>query len=497
MKRTLLLFVVLLFASSSAAQMSERFSSYFGGPEGFLLTKAERKAWKEVSSDAEAEAFIALFWAKRDPDLSTALNEFRLDFDLRVEAADKLFGFETTRGALSDRARVLILLGACSRRDNRPPDADANSVRDPNVAAGTGSGMLPSDSLYENRGSTEIWEYLGAELPVSFNQYFLHAVFLETNVDDNDYVLDRSNAPLMNVLGRVPEALIAHPDLTEAPELGLISGTGPASDEQKRWFELDAKPWSDAVAVIATSGMAPGPSHFLWVHLELDENTADVASIVGRVRDSEMGEELGSFVVPAQDVTIGERTLEFSIPVVEGMWLLDLALSGESGPLQTGTFNVETAKTLGGRTVVAPFLWGVDVKQVPNSKYGDPFNIAGWRVEPLLHSRFLTSGGGNLSYMAYVFDPELDAEGNPQFTVSISLSKEGQQVARTEPQPAPLKKLAEGTWLFGRGLPLERFSQPGLYVLTIVLEQTTDGARGFVEIPFEMVEGEPASENAT
>jgi GWxTD domain-containing protein len=494
MKKTVLSIIVLLISSSAAAQISERFSGYFEGPEGFLLTKKEKKVWKNVSSDAEAEEFIALFWARRDPDLSTAVNEFRLDFDQRVEAADRLFGFETTRGALSDRARVLILLGACSRRDNRPPDTDANSVRDPNVAAGTGSGMLPSDSLYENRGSTEIWEYLGAELPVPFNQYFLHAVFLETNVDDNDYILDRSNAPLMHVLGGAPDALVSNPDLTEAPELGLIPGTRPASDEQKGWFALDENPWPDAIPVIATSGVAPGPSHFLWVHLELDENTAGFASIVGRVRDSEMGEELGSFVIPAQDVTIAERTMEFSVPVVEGEWLLDIALSGETGPLQTGTFNVETARTPDGRTVVAPFVWGVDVRQVPDSKLGDPFNIAGWRVEPMLHSRFLTSSGGNLSYMAYVFDPELDAEGNPQFSVSISLSKEGQLVAKTEPQPAPLNKLAEGTWLFGRGLPLERFSQPGLYVLTVVLEQTTDGARGFVEIPFEMVEKETVSD---
>ena len=37
---------------------------------------------------AEAKAFIELFWAKRDPNLETPVNEFRQEFNMRVEAAD-------------------------------------------------------------------------------------------------------------------------------------------------------------------------------------------------------------------------------------------------------------------------------------------------------------------------------------------------------------------------------------------------------------------------
>jgi hypothetical protein len=43
--------------------------------------------------------------------------------------------------------------------------------------------------------------------------------------------------------------------------------------------------------------------------------------------------------------------------------------------------------------------------------------------------------------------------------------------------------------MFGRALPLGRFSQPGSYKLIVELEQTTDGTKGVAEIPFEMVEG--------
>jgi hypothetical protein len=366
-------------------------------------------------------------------------------------------------------------------------------VRDPDVPAGTGGGILPSDSLYEARGSLEVWEYLGERLPVPFNQYYLHAVFLETNVDDNDYILDRSNAPLMNVLGRVPEALVANPDLTEAPEVGLIPGTSPASADELRWVASDPRPWPDETAAYATSGLVPGRRHFLWLHLDLDENSLDATSVVGQVRDAETGEELGSFVVRVHDAMIDERVLELSIPVVEGEWLLDVALFGESGPLVNGTFDVATTRTQNGRASVSPFVWGVDVRQVPDWKIGDPFNIGGWRVAPVLNNRFLTSSKGNLGYMTYVFNPELDADGSPQFTVSITLHKDGKQLAKSPPQPAPLAKMTEGVWVFGRGLPLERFSEPGSYTLTVELEQTTDGTSGSVEIPFEMIAEDPAS----
>ena len=112
---------------------------------------------------------------------------------------------------------------------------------------------------------------------------------------------------------------------------------------------------------------------------------------------------------------------------------------------------------------------------------------------PVLNRRFPTYSPHKLSYMAYVFEPTLDSDGNPQFTVSISLTKDGHQLAKSPAQPAPLTRLADGIWMFGRALPLERFSQPGSYMLKVELEQTTDGANGVVEIPFEMVGEEPAS----
>jgi hypothetical protein len=55
-------------------------ATYFDGPAGFLLTKQEADAWSSVAAGGQAEAFIELFWARRDPDLGTPANEIRDDF---------------------------------------------------------------------------------------------------------------------------------------------------------------------------------------------------------------------------------------------------------------------------------------------------------------------------------------------------------------------------------------------------------------------------------
>ena len=119
----------LVIAGVAAAEVPANWQNYFDGPAGFLLTKKEKKEWKKgVKTAEQAEHFIELFWAKRDPYLETPLNEFVQGFSLRVEAADEAFGTDKQRGALTDRGRVLILLGRPAQRIERHPGADAGGV---------------------------------------------------------------------------------------------------------------------------------------------------------------------------------------------------------------------------------------------------------------------------------------------------------------------------------------------------------------------------------
>ncbi|MEJ2482793.1 MAG: GWxTD domain-containing protein [Gemmatimonadota bacterium] len=111
--------VITLSAGIGFSALPDNWRDYFEGPPGYLITRKERKQWKKVDTPAQAEQFIDLFWAKRDPNLETPLNEFKEAFDLRVEAADTSFSNDRERGAMTDRGKVLILLGRPARRAER------------------------------------------------------------------------------------------------------------------------------------------------------------------------------------------------------------------------------------------------------------------------------------------------------------------------------------------------------------------------------------------
>jgi GWxTD domain-containing protein len=110
--------VAVLFAIASLPALAavEKYKDWDKSPEFvFFATEQEKNAWKSVASDADAEKFIALFWARRDPDLKTPVNEFRIRFDQLVATADKNFVTAKVRGALTERGKAYILIGPPKR----------------------------------------------------------------------------------------------------------------------------------------------------------------------------------------------------------------------------------------------------------------------------------------------------------------------------------------------------------------------------------------------
>lgn len=81
------------------------------GPVKYLMDPDEKKAFRAAADDDERRSFVNAFWQKRDPSPETAENEFQREFYRRVQYADANFSTEATRGALSDRGMVFLLLG--------------------------------------------------------------------------------------------------------------------------------------------------------------------------------------------------------------------------------------------------------------------------------------------------------------------------------------------------------------------------------------------------
>ncbi len=397
MRRNLvpLALAVWLVASFASAQLSETFKQWPNGPAGFLMTDSDRKAYAQLKSDAEAQAFIDLFWAKRDPDLNTVQNELKLDFDMRIVAADKQFSTEKLKGSLSDRGKVLIVMG-------RPVQPAYN------VPAGTEEeeGTRPR---FLERGNTQIWVYTKDGKPPAKKSDEILFVFTETRLGVGDFILDRNdirNRQAIKILAAKPEQLLLNPKLTEVPRVGLLPGTKAATSSQQAVFDVQPRPWPQGAGILIVSGVQSETIHPVWVYLQLPDSVPTATQALGRVRKAAGGDVVGSFASPVVPTSVpGARAYEFSLPVEAGEWKVDIAVLNDGGPVAVTTADAKNDPAPSDGPYISPFYWGADNRQAAQARLGDPYHIGGLHLIPRIDNQYKVDE--NLTYVAYVVRPSI------------------------------------------------------------------------------------------
>ncbi len=164
------------------------------GPVRYYLTPQQRADYERLSTLASRSEFVTEFWRAHDPHPETPANEFREEFERRVAFADARLGQEETRGSLTDRGMLFVLLGPPTWV-GRKPIAIGEDTADPqgmsrhtsydlnqalkgatssSQAAALVSEMTgPGNTLPESETSwREVWHYRRELLPpgVSFQQ---------------------------------------------------------------------------------------------------------------------------------------------------------------------------------------------------------------------------------------------------------------------------------------------------------------------------------------
>jgi GWxTD domain-containing protein len=130
------------------------------GPTRWLMLPEEEKQYRRLRTSREVIDFVEAFWLRRDPDPNRPGNAFARAFNERVEAADRLYGEEGTRGSLTDRGRALVLLGP-------PPVLRYSQKKVPAWEPGHPG----SPSAVQTRSlPLESWVYTVAELPPALQQ---------------------------------------------------------------------------------------------------------------------------------------------------------------------------------------------------------------------------------------------------------------------------------------------------------------------------------------
>jgi len=147
------IFLILLLPSCRLYNLERKLDSVnaeFLSKVRYIITKEERKIFLELP-DEEKDKFKEEFWKRRDPDLSTEENEFKIEYFNRIERANELFLGEGKPGFLTDRGRIYVLFG--------PP---TDRIRNPMGA-----------SSYTR--CTELWYYGG--FPVIFVDYYCNGTY--------------------------------------------------------------------------------------------------------------------------------------------------------------------------------------------------------------------------------------------------------------------------------------------------------------------------------
>ena len=101
----------------------------------WLMTAGEKSAWAAAKTDDDRQAFVDKFWKSRNLEDDPS---FQPTFEKRVAFADANFGQGETKGSLTDRGMVFVLLGPPTyggRRQLKPgedksQDAGMSSVGD-------------------------------------------------------------------------------------------------------------------------------------------------------------------------------------------------------------------------------------------------------------------------------------------------------------------------------------------------------------------------------
>lgn len=123
----------LLTPGSGCGQSSSKLdpeSDKFYKTARLIMSSEETKIFKRLPDAESRKEFIKDFWDKRDRDPDTEENEFKKEFENRVEYANKHFK-EGGLGMNTDRGRIYIFMGPCDKFEEFFTHEEDQTVRGP------------------------------------------------------------------------------------------------------------------------------------------------------------------------------------------------------------------------------------------------------------------------------------------------------------------------------------------------------------------------------
>ena len=443
MKRYAALIALTVLFSAQAANWRDWIKS----PQAYFATAEERAAWDLLVSPAEAEQFIETFWKKRG-------DAFRKEVQNRIARADELFHVPGTRGALTARGRVWIILGSPTREQ----------IVRPNTLASALPNQLQNNSVERAAVALTRWLYKGDKLPREVAIPEL-VVDFQTNTSRGFEVIE--NPGLVEpYLKRVVDYYASRAALP-----AIEQGVASASDDPLwRAPENLAKTFFQSEAYVAVND-TPFYAVSFYVPRAASE-FADIKSVlaVGIVRNGS-GQQVASLreQMPLRAYgTGGDRYVDFALPLPAGRYSGVFALFTSDGTSllvnRRVSFDVAAGSDARATALIPTALIESGEKQLPY----DPFTFVATKYAVKGDHRF--SVNDRVGFFTVVANPA--GEPQPTLMMRVRISRDGKVLHDIAPEPASLTQTGPHTWLIGPLFEPGTFP-PGKYEIELQLTDSS------------------------
>ncbi len=474
-RRTLIAAAMVAAVSSSAfAQISATYADWAKGPIQFLMTSEEQAKWKLVKSDADAKAFVDLFWAKRDPSPATLnVNEYQIEFDRRVAAADTTFSTPKKKGSVSERGRYLVVLGPptkiTSAKQELPPS--------PALASGTEASGGPA--AFTPR---QVWTYEKGKAGFETGKGNLEIAFID-RYNNGDWSVERGGREAAATATKAAQAAIKNASLTEAPKaaaaspaparpalptaaVATVDSTGTIKTDSLRsaigeFKAAKQNPYKSGV-ITYTELVTPTGDAYIPVQLYIPKSaglTAEaVTTFFGSIEDSS-GTSVLMFEEPATlSTSAGNLYFDKAIKLKPGAYKATLGLSGADGKPVVMSSSAMDVKDYNKDTIgVSRLVLSGDMHETEKAAVSGAAYAFG-KLKMVPKGDHIFGNREEISYFVEIFNPGIDdATSLPKVQIKLELAGAGKGKTPGNTISAPLSDASP--------LPLSGASGAGQYAL--------------------------------
>lgn len=478
-----------------------------------LASEADRKAFEALPSDEEAEKFLSVFWAKRDPDLKTPKNEAKEKFDSAVAEADQLFAMKSKRGALTERGRAFILIGR-PRQMSKSGAASDDTVNQQvtsvggQTAAALDTAVVPgAQSAGGGAMSTYKFRWEREELPPNSEVKTLEVKFTVDRFLTKENVANDLGT-LRRLEDKAVAAMIVNPNLT-FETLPRFTSTGEPAPDEKAVAEAAKGPaLAPAVREALEKALSGEADSRVMQHVIAYRDGATRLMLQAGVPEASAASPLRWVVLVKEggvDVARREEAASvtkhgkdaataITVALAPGSYDVAAALTPEGGAPIVTTRQAVVVAPLPTDFAVSRLVVASGDDDAPGSKVGDPFVFS--------TRRFHTKPGGlaksdGLSWAIRVYNPTVDAAGKIFLKRSIRVRPKGgsaMDVPLPPDQPVAAPPESERPVVLDLAgavvdQDLGQYFPPGEYEMTLTLQDANApaGAKPLVaKAPFKV-----------